>query len=116
VDTIVTIPAGYDVRYRLVAEVDNQGEPCEVCQLEDNTVTRLVYGVVLGEHASLFQALECCAGCTGAVVSTMDRDQTITVEVADGCEELFGGLNELTDADTDRMHGIDCRCPHPDGE
>lgn len=95
----ITDFAQYAITLRPVPEVDNQGEPCEVCQLVDNTVTCNVYGVVVGPHASLYQMVECCDDCCPDVVLTMDPTADVTVEslIAD-----------------DRMHGPDCTCVHPD--
>lgn len=91
----------YTIERRAVGSVDNQGEPCEVCQDVDAVVEANVYGVVVGEHASLYECVDCCSGCVPAVTLTMDPTADVTVEFVE------------TEVD-DRMHGQDCTCAHPD--
>jgi hypothetical protein len=101
--TIIANVQQYALTLRPVPSVDNQGEPCEVCQLEGNTVSCNVYGVVVGPYASLYQMVECCDDCCPDVITTMDPTADVTVEY-------------VADAVDDRMHGPDCVCVHPDAQ
>lgn len=94
---------GYAVTPRLVNAVDNQGEPCESCQLEGHVVDALVYGVVLGVHANLYECREACLHCVPAVIQLMDPTADITVEMA-----------SIDAEDNGRMAGPDDTRPHPD--
>lgn len=96
---------GYAVTTTLVAEVDNQGEPCESCQLEGHVVDATIYGVVLGEFANMFECREACLHCVPAVIALMDPTADVTVELA-----------ELDADDDGRMASQDDTRPHPDGE
>jgi hypothetical protein len=97
-----TVPAGYSISYRIVDSVDNQGEPCAVCQDVDATVEATVYGVVMSEGANLWMAVDCCSACAVTnVAATMDPTADVVVEY-------------VVDQDDDRMHGPDCVCVHPD--
>lgn len=96
--------AGYAVTTKLVDRVDNQGEPCEVCQIEGRYVDATVYGVVLGNDVDLVRdiTLDCCVWCVPEAISQMDSVEAVTVELGDSV------------ADDDRMHGPDCICVHRD--
>jgi hypothetical protein len=101
--TDVFAQAGYDVRTTMVNRVDNQGEPCEHCQIEGRFVDATVYGLKVfppyGNTASV--VLECCVFCVPVLVLDMDPTADVTVELG----------NSVTD---DRMHDQDCECVHPD--
>lgn len=112
--------AGYSVTTTMVDRVDNQGEPCEVCQEEPRYVDATVYGVVLGVNASLCQALDCCVYCIPAVIATMDPTVDVLVELGDSLPKwtppvVHPSLTDYLHGDVDdRMHSQDCRCVHPD--
>lgn len=89
--------SGYDISYRVVDEVDNQGESCVHCQDVDAVVSRTVYMVVDGER-TLF---DCCEACTSRVVLNADADWGIVIEIGAGAID-------------DRMRNQDDTRPHPD--
>jgi hypothetical protein len=95
---------GYSVTTRMVDRVDNQGEPCEVCQEEPHYIDATVYGVTNDGILELDHrtTIDCCIYCIPAVIRTLDPTTDVTVELGDS-------------ANNDRMHGQDCDCVHPDG-
>jgi len=100
---------GYDVHTSLVARVDNNGEPCEVCQTEGYVIDCTVYGLAgdsFGPMTALFVTVDCCAVCVPAVIATMDASETVTVELS---------LASWNDAEDNGLmaHQDDDR-PHPD--
>jgi len=101
---------GYAIETFLVARVDNDGEPCEVCQTEGHVIDCAVYGVVLDEHACLYVAVECCAVCVPAVVATMDPTADVTVELS---LAAWGDSTDDTE-DNGLMASQDDDRPHPD--
>jgi len=85
--------------------VDNQGEPCEVCQTEGRYVDANIYGIELMGEAYLYVCREACVFCVPTVISNLDATADVTVELGDS----------LDDVDNGRMaHQNDTR-PHPDG-
>lgn len=102
--TDVFAQAGYSVTTKLVDRVDNQGEPCEVCQTEGRFIDATVYGVELGEFANLFIARDCCVFCVPNVIKTLDATADVTVELGDSLDDGDNGL--MAHPDDDR--------PHPD--
>jgi len=100
---------GYAIETFLVARVDNDGEPCEVCQTEGRTIDCTVYGLAgdsFGPMTALFVTVDCCAVCVPAVVATMDTSEMITVELS---------LSSWNDAeDNGLMAHQDDERPHPD--
>lgn len=115
----------FSVSTRIVASVDDQGEPCDACQLVGHVVTATVYGVALefGEHVTY----ACCADCVSALVTeTMNPERPVVVETLaadteDDEESTLTNCPWCMEADCecdvtvdDRMHGPDCVCVHPD--
>lgn len=70
--------ARMDVRLIPVSRVDNQGEPCEHCQLLGRDIEATVYGVQDGQEDSS----DCCIPCLPVVAGEFDQNQTIRAEVA----------------------------------
>jgi hypothetical protein len=95
--TDVFAQAGYSVATRMVERVDNQGEPCEVCQVEGRYVDATVYG----ENNGVATTIDCCVVCVPEVIRDLDSSVDVTVELGDSLDD-------------DRMHGQDCTCAHPD--
>ena len=89
-----------DVRYIPLVSVDNDGQPCERCDLVDAVISRTVHGVIDGETV----ALDCCAGCESVTIDQCDPLCTVVVHVSD-----------LAEGYDDRMSGPDDTRPHPDG-
>jgi hypothetical protein len=75
----------YDLAVRVIDHVDNEGKPCEHCQLTDATVQAQAY-VTLGDPGYRHEdMIECCLACLiPALDSTpwLDTDRPIVVEVA----------------------------------
>jgi hypothetical protein len=61
-----------------VTRVDNQGEPCEHCQLLGRDIAATLYGIQDGQEDSA----DCCIPCLPVVASEFDQNQSIRVEVA----------------------------------
>lgn len=99
--TTTVIPAGYAISYRLVASVDNQGEPCDVCDVEGAEVECTVYGQ--GGYGVIDLTTDCCAECALKVAVTMSPTAEIVVE-------------HVAASDDTLMHSQYCECVHPDGE
>lgn len=100
-DTLITAV------FNLVGTVDNDGEPCEVCQTEGCEVSATVYGVAVTgafEHAHMATWTDCCLPCVPAVVATLDPTADIVVDVS---------LSAFLPAD-DRMATPDDTRPHLD--
>lgn len=100
--TDVFAQAGYAVTTTMVDRVDNQGEPCEVCQIEGRFIDATIYGVELMGEANMYVCREACVWCVPTVIKNMDATADVTVELGDSLSD-------------DRMHGQDCTCVHPDG-
>lgn len=98
---------GYDVRTTMVGRVDNQGEPCEVCQQEPHYVDATVYGVANeGRMTGLCVSLDCCVYCIPKVIREMDPTEAVTVELGDSIGEDRG---LMADQDGDRTNNyLDC--------
>lgn len=94
---------GYAVTTTLVAEVDNQGEPCESCQTEEHVVDATIYGTSAGGHVDL--TTDCCLCCVPGMILTMSPLYPVTVEMA-----------RIDAEDDGRMASQDDVRPHPDGQ
>jgi len=94
--------AGYSVATRMVDRVDNQGEPCEHCQVDGRVVDATIYGTADGVDSTV----DCCVFCVPTVIAMMDPCYAVHVELGD--------LATTATAGDDRMHNQDCTCVHPD--
>jgi hypothetical protein len=83
--SMTTTTTTYDLAVTIVAHVDNEGEPCKHCQLEDATVQVQAY-ITLGEAGvHVDTMLESCLACLVPALDSapyLDTDQPIVVEVA----------------------------------
>lgn len=59
-----------------IGELDNGGEPCALCQLEDHVVELQVYGTSVEDSEAVER--ECCRGCVATAVRDLDD---ITIEL-----------------------------------
>lgn len=78
----MTTTTGYDLQVTIVDHVDNEGAPCEHCQLEGATVQAQAYAYITDTTREL---IECDLACLiPAIDSTpyVDADRPIVVEVA----------------------------------
>lgn len=74
----------YDLRVQIVEHVDNEGEPCDHCQLYGNVVQAQAY-VVTDNRTLARQMIETCLACLiPAIDSTpyVEATFSIAVEVA----------------------------------
>jgi hypothetical protein len=75
----------YELSVRIVNHVDNEGEPCKHCQLEDHTVQAQAY-ITLGEAGvSVDTMLESCLACLLPALDSapyLDTERVIPVEIA----------------------------------
>lgn len=96
--------AAYDVRSTLVPWVDNDGEPCEFCQVIGNVIEATVTGHSLELDVDGLSN-DCCADCVNRlVVERYDISYPVRIEWS---------LTQLGEYD-DRMSGPDDDRPHPD--
>ena len=61
-----------------VTRVDNQGEPCEHCQLLGRDIAATLYGIQDGRE----DTADCCIPCLPIVAAEFDQNQSIRAEVA----------------------------------
>lgn len=67
------------VQLRAVTTCDNQGEPCEYCQLLGRDIEATLYGNQEGHAGSV----GCCIPCIPAVAaSEFDAEVTVVAEIA----------------------------------
>lgn len=76
----------YSVTYRIVANVDNQGEQCAYCGDEGQLIVANVYCTDMdgGKHCE-----DCCSGCIVYVIDgdiDTDPGTIVVVEIAQGAK------------------------------
>jgi hypothetical protein len=79
---MTTTGTSYDLRVTIVDHVDNEGEPCTWCQLENATVQAQAY-LPIGTVTQ--DMVECCLACLVPVIDStpyLDSGSRVVVEVA----------------------------------
>lgn len=63
-------------------QVDDHGEPCEFCQLEDRTIQCNVYVPTTNGSRDYFRACRCCAPVVALDHADLDPSRDVLIEYA----------------------------------